>query len=184
VIQQAPESSAAQSWTLETHHLILLLLRYDYCAVLVPLEAMFLIGYTRLQKKARFTLPCKILYSSKLWCTPVKTRIIEPCAMKSKIPPRGAGAGQKTQQKHRSFPSSETEKKRKKFLALLRDKSPTTCGGTRFNYSSFYGTWSGSITRTPHQKHPNYDTVPYCTVLVPRNLNLFYKNHANSDTSD
>jgi len=40
---------------------------------------------------------------------PVKTRIIEPCAMKSEIPFSGIGA--KVQQKHSPFPPAETEKK-------------------------------------------------------------------------
>ena len=53
----------------------------------------------------------------------VKTRIIEPCAMKSRISFSGTGA--KTQQKHSPFPPSETEGEQI-FLTLLRKESPTT----------------------------------------------------------
>ena len=59
----------------------------------------------------------------------VEIRIVEPCAMKSKIPFSGMEA-KKTQQKHSkntaSFPLPRQKKKRKNLLTLPGKESPTT----------------------------------------------------------
>jgi len=97
---------------------------------LYPTNSLFLVRNQT--SRGRLLLPrCKIKVKTGgdgILSFTAKTRIIKPCAMKSRISSPGMRAKNtaKTQQKHSLFPSSKTEKETKKFSTLPREESPTT----------------------------------------------------------